>query len=532
MNARISQPGSEAPATTEGTAPVAVVSSASGIRFEHHAYPCDERFAEIERLPPFAPFNTLKHARARAALGDEPYVFVLRDGSGIIAACVGLVTRGRLTSRLYIPSFPKLDDPRPFGAGLERFCRAQGVWDLELGTFASLAATFPVLPAEVARRPRWEFTLDLSQELSLRSLATNHKRNAERARKGGVQIVITREPAAAAAHLELMNASMSRRQQRGEDVTTSRDARQIAAYLQAGCAEIFRAMKDDVVLSSILVLQSDRAAYYHSAGTTPEGMQLGASPFLITQVAARLRERGFTEFNLGGAEPENAGLWRFKSGFGAQVRNLEAVSFACASPFKRRVRSVLQAVRSDPRSLLDAVVRSESYVVYAADPRTITVPALAPGHVVREMTAEELQALAKDEDFGYSARKLGTLSAESAHGLWVDGKLAHLAWLVDAAQDARLPVRNAKLHEGEREITHCVTARAFRGKGLYPIAIAQLCGRAASVGAERVMMITGRDNTASQRGIEKAGFRREGAVLRVFSPRRPGWSLTWRGHRW
>ncbi len=506
-------------------------SSAGGV-FEHHAFPCEERFAEVERLAPFAPFDTLKHARARAALGEQPYLFILREASGIAAACAGFLTRGRLTSSLRLPSFPTLEDPRRFGAGLEQFCRAQGVWDLELGTFGSLSATFPTLGAEIARRPRWEFVLDLSQEISPRSLATNHKRNAERARKGGVQIVTTRDPGAATAHLQLMNASMSRRQQRGEDVSAGKDARQIAAYLQSGCAEIFRAVKDDVVLSSILVLQSDRVGYYHSAGTTPEGMQLGASPYLIVQTAAKLRERGFTEFNLGGAEPENAGLWRFKSGFGAQVRNLEAATFSCVTPFKRRLRSVMQTAASDPRALLAEVARSEHYVVYAADPRKIAAPTYAAGYTMREMSAEELQLLAQDEDFGYSARKLATLSHTSAHGLWIDGKLAHLAWLVDPAQDARQQVRNVKLREGELEITHCVTARAFRGRGLYPLVIAHLCGRAASMGAKRVVMLTGRDNTASQRGIEKAGLERLGAVVRVFAPRLAGLSFTWRGHRW
>ena len=65
----------------------------------------------------------------------------------------------------------------------------------------------------------------------------------------------------------------------------------------------------------MLLLFSPRVAYYHSAGTTSEGMHLGASPYLITEVAARLRVRGL-EFNLGGAEPENAGLYRFKSELG------------------------------------------------------------------------------------------------------------------------------------------------------------------------------------------------------------------------
>lgn len=323
---------------------------------EHHVFPCETRFAEIGHLPPFSPFSTLAYARARAALGDEPHVFLLRGSGRLEAACIGFLSRGRFTARLDIPSFPKLAEPAELGAALEAFCRAERVWDLELGTFGSEGATFPRIGTEVARRPRWEFVLDLAQELAPSSLASNHRRNVNRARKSGLIVVARRDPAAAASHAEATNASLSRRQKRGESVITSGDAGAIAALLQHGAAELFQATKDDRVLSSMLLLMSPRVAYYHSAGTTSEGMHLGASPYLITEVAARLRARGVAEFNLGGAEPENAGLYRFKSGFGPTIRALEAASFVCARPFQRMLRSFARDMMSKAASLVTWVI--------------------------------------------------------------------------------------------------------------------------------------------------------------------------------
>jgi RimJ/RimL family protein N-acetyltransferase len=160
--------------------------------------------------------------------------------------------------------------------------------------------------------------------------------------------------------------------------------------------------------------------------------------------------------------------------------------------------------------------------------RSSTLPS---GVTMRALTDAELLQLADDPDFGYSARKLETLGRSSAYGVWVAGRLAHLAWMIDAEQDARQSVRNVKLRAGEREITHCVTARAFRGRGLYPVAIAQLCAQAAQDGTNRIIMITGSDNASSRRGIEKAGLPRCGALVRLFLRRWPAHSITWRGHR-
>jgi Acetyltransferase (GNAT) domain len=511
---------------------VSTTISTGARRFESHAYPCPAVFAEIEQLAPWPPFNTLAYARSRAAVGEHPYVFIERADGKVTAACVGFLQRGRFSRRLEIPSYAGPAAGAQFAEGIKEFCRAQGVWDLDVCTFGSEPTAIPQLGQQLERRPRWEFVLDITQELRPKTFSTNHRRNVERARKAGVQVVPCAEPSAAMTHLQAMNSSTLRRQQRGEDVSLSQGASKIEALLSAGAAEIFQARGGDgTVLSSILVLTSSRVAYYHSAGTTAEGMKLGASPFLITEVAERLRARGIVEFNLGGAEPENAGLYRFKTGFNAAVRTLEAAVFSGVGKLQRKLRSLLQMALTNPRAIPAAIGGVDSYVVYRTDPRTVSMAPLPADIAVGKLSDEELRSVADDADLGFSARKLDVLR-NTAYGVRVGGELAHIGWLIDPEQDRAQSVRNARLRDGEREITHCVTSAKFRGRGLYPLAISHLCSEAARQGARSVIMMTSRDNVASQRGIEKAGLQPSGRIVRLFLRTSPKVGVTWRGHRW
>jgi lipid II:glycine glycyltransferase (peptidoglycan interpeptide bridge formation enzyme) len=98
---------------------------------------------------------------------------------------------------------------------------------------------------------------------------------------------------------------------------------------------LFEVGLDDEVFSSVLILLSDEVGYYHSAGSSDRGRRLAASHYLVDQVADRLRSDGRRCFNLGGASSTESGLARFKLGFGASIRTLEAAAFYLGSPAKR-----------------------------------------------------------------------------------------------------------------------------------------------------------------------------------------------------
>jgi len=168
----------------------------------------------------------------------------------------------------------------------------------------------------------------------------------------GVALKRTSDPNAIAPHLELMGASMDRREVRSKDVSGAIKKSVMRTMLEAAVGEFFQAYAGTQILSSIFILKSSKVGYYHSAGTSPKGMELGASPFLVYSAAELLSEDGFRELNLGGAEPENPGLYRFKKGFGAVERRLEAAIFSLAPPILHRARSALRLMWRNPKGFL------------------------------------------------------------------------------------------------------------------------------------------------------------------------------------
>lgn len=89
-----------------------------------------------------------------------------------------------------------------------------------------------------------------------------------------------------------------------------------------------------------------------------------------------------------------------------------------------------------------------------------------------------------------------------------EGTIGHISWLYYKDD----PNRILQLREGECEVKFCLTVPGMRGKGLYPLAL-QAIQRYLSDGGYRTCFICVKsDNVPSIRGIERAGFRRFGAV--------------------
>jgi lipid II:glycine glycyltransferase (peptidoglycan interpeptide bridge formation enzyme) len=219
---------------------------------------------------------------------------------------------------------------------VRNFCQEQGVWELGVQSFCSDATDIPSLPGELNRRTRYEYVIDLTSPELFRRMSQNHRRNINRARKAGLVVHRTREAKAAQAHLALMQASMQRRKNRGEDVPLPDDTRFFEALLRAEAAELFQATAQEQVFSSIMIIKSCSSAYYQSAGTLPAGMTMGASAFLIAEVARILQQEELCLFNLGGAGVDEQGLRRFKQGFGSREVRLETARFSMVSPIKRK----------------------------------------------------------------------------------------------------------------------------------------------------------------------------------------------------
>lgn len=489
------------------------------------AEPSEENLGRMAALAPENPFRTAAYVRARQAAGERVSLATLRQGHELVVACPVFI-RGHLGRRLEMPSTPGAVAP-VFWTGLIDHCRRARVASLVVNTFASPAARIPHLHGEMSRRHRHEVVLRLGVEPVINRLSSNHRRNVRRARNAGVGIRRTTSEAACRDHVRVMQASADRRASRNGGLAKQEkwDVEYFASLLRHGAAELFQATIGGEVLSSVLVLKADRGAYYQSAGTSPVGMSLGASHFLILAIAEQLQSTGIEVFNLGGVDQESDGLARFKLGFGGESIPLEAVSAQLAGPLRRRLASAWRLARNDPRTLLhDLSGRRERYVTYSADPRAIPAPDRLPGATLEKLADEALRELSSGgPDLAVHADRLQRHGFNDAWAVRVEGRLAHVAWLIAAEHDRRLPRRNVRLRDGEAEITHCFTLPEFRGQGVYVFAIRSLCRIAAMRDVRKVFMITSISNVASQRGIERAGFHRCGRIVR--------WSLPYLGSR-
>jgi hypothetical protein len=312
--------------------------------------PGDDLLARMAALAPANPFCTPAYLDARRAQGARAWVVGLRRGAEPAWACPAFLHGGGWSCQLEIESLPS-DPDVTFWAGLGELCRRQRVEALEVWTLATPAAVLPALPGERWRKQRVEHVLNLRDRDLWEGLSTNQKRNVKRAHKAGVRLRCATDDRACRAHAELMALSLRRRKERGEAVAGCVRSEDHEPFLRCGAGELFQAVAGDTVLSSVLVLLAQRGGYYQSAGTSPEGMACGASPCLIHEIARELQGRSLEVFNLGGAAPDNPGLYRFKTELGAEQVPLECAGYRTWGGLRVACVAALRRLRDGLRRL-------------------------------------------------------------------------------------------------------------------------------------------------------------------------------------
>ncbi|MDW7710943.1 MAG: GNAT family N-acetyltransferase [Deferrisomatales bacterium] len=307
--------------------------------------PAHEQCGQLLASAPHNPFFTPAYLAARGDSGERPWLLALWAHGRVVAGCTAFETRRRTGRALEIHSAPAVVQERAYWEGLLGFCRERGVQELVLQTYGSPELTIPGGTRELWRRRRREHVWDLTAGNGAAGFSPNHRRNAGRALKAGVELRVAETREACRAHGHLVGASLTRRRERGEAVPSPRSEALWLRLLANGAALIYQGTREGTPLSSALVLLAPEGAYYQSAGTSPEGMAVGASHFVVQGAADDLRRRGIRRFNLGGAGPDEEGLGRFKAGFGARPVELEAAAHWVASPWLLALRRGVQALR-------------------------------------------------------------------------------------------------------------------------------------------------------------------------------------------
>lgn len=123
---------------------------------------------------------------------------------------------------------------------------------------------------------------------------------------------------------------------------------------------------------------------------------------------------------------------------------------------------------------------------------------------------------AGSEDADAYARDIGTDTANSfrarlsnATGCYfveVGGRLVHASWVTTAGAWTRELRAYLRPPAGHCYVYESFTAPTVRGRGIYPFALAGICGDAVQRGLTRVWIAVEADNPASVKAITKAGF--------------------------
>lgn len=277
--------------------------------------------------------------RAAAGPGAELVLFTVSTGDVLIAAAVGFERRGRLFSQLTLPTQPVFTSGADLlWQGISDYGRSRRIAAVGVHSFegSALLEPPPSLGRLTSRTPREEFVIDLATPLEqlLAACSENHRRNIKKAVKQGLDVQFVTTAAAAEQHADLFRHSMERRAARGEDVGLETDAALVRRLLAARAGVLAQVRRDNDVLTSLLILTTASHGYYHSGGSAPEGMKVGASHFAMWRTMEMLRSRGVRSFCLGGASAkDSAGLTAFKLGFSPRRIALAHLRYELDLPF-------------------------------------------------------------------------------------------------------------------------------------------------------------------------------------------------------
>jgi len=333
-----------------------------------------------------------------------------------------------------------------------------------------------------------------------------------------------------------MRLSHDRRTNRGEALEASADIEAVYPYLESGAGELFQAKKDGVIVSSVLVLLSPLSGYSHSAGTSPEGMKVGASQFLNYKICEDLRNSGLRAYNLGGA-PSATTLEEFKMGFSPEIIQLTEATSYLGPVWRKKLTTAISTARSNPRAFVQLLTGSSRRVlVYALDTNAPMDQNSLDDVRFERLSEQDLTEMAEVPDFPSFRQdqldRLKVFGQSYAYGVYVGSDLAHVSWLLPPEALLREPPPLIlRLKENEAEITGCETVPQFRRRGLYGFAIHRIFDVARTKGIRRIYMKTQESNVASQSGILKAGLKPIGKVTLFAPPAMPSRLWVFRGLR-
>ena len=152
------------------------------------------------------------------------------------------------------------------------------------------------------------------------------------------------------------------------------------------------------------------------------------------------------------------------------------------------------------------------FIVYRFDLRTQAVPGITPDLAVRLSTdaAPVLEALGGFPDrYEIEPRNLESFrrwlsEGEICFSAWAGGQLAFYGWMQFRCRRPA-PLTRLPISPGGAFIYRCYTSAEFRGRKIYPAALAFAFQELKSRGVGRAFIDHATENVSSRRGIKRAG---------------------------
>lgn len=330
---------------------------ASGYDLEVFVDPSKQDFDRLASLTDWPCVWSDGFMRGTANEQAEILIFVLSCKGQPRAICFATLTRMLLRTTLQLPSYPRLLDDTPevlpqFWSALNTYCRSNRVQNVNIASFESKQAlsAAPAFGEIQSGDPRREFFVDLTadEDTLLKRCSSNHRRNIRKAKKAELDCIKSRSLDDFDAHLNAFEHTKNRREARDEGVIGLNRAF-CEKLIISGDAFLLQLRKNNEVMSSFLIIETPKSAFYFSGGTTEVGMKLGASQALMWEVMLDLKQRGVQTLTLGGAPDGGTdGLNRYKLGFGAyevnannyQIKTGNPIITACVSTTRKALQFI------------------------------------------------------------------------------------------------------------------------------------------------------------------------------------------------
>ena len=323
------------------------------LKFRAELHPDEQELKQCAALDGLNPYMAPACVKAFAkAYNYQLALLGLEEEDRMKVWCPAFLSRGRLNTRLHMNTLPVLNSPRPFWTGLEKFCREQDIASLAVYSFGCYRnLQIGQIAGQTHRSSRKEYIVNLKRD-NLWPRRKGHRYNIKRCWKENVGYKTSGHLADYDSHVGLRMDSKARRTRRGERLTGDFCIEEEKEMLRSGAAALFQAVSaEGEVLSSYLVAMAEKGAYLISGGSSPQGIRIGASCFLIYAIEENLREQGKELLNMGTANEDNTGLIKFKLGFGAEPVELEQAEFFLGSPLKKWVSDGFYWLKGSVRGL-------------------------------------------------------------------------------------------------------------------------------------------------------------------------------------